>query len=325
MKKFLAILLSIMMLLGMTAAMAEEGGEEQTPVQTTAIEKVYTGMLPVGDTLTFTIECVETVGVASDTPYVTLGAATENGTYEYTVTESDDLTNSIALNVTYPETYGTYTYKITETSTGNTNVTAVKDTVYLQVYNLKDSGKGCTVVGAPDATDTTKNDTFENAYAVGSVEVTKKITGNAANYTDTFPATITLTSDKPLTGAALQWDGADITYTLVPDSTYKYSIAVTLGGAEESTKTLTGVPVGVTVEIAEDEASLNGYTANVTGNGAAVAADAAAKLEVTNEKSTDIPTGVYMDYIPYVLLLAVAVAGLAGFVVKRRLASRDED
>lgn len=332
MKKFLAILLAAMLLLGMTCAFADDpAAGENTITNVTTIKKVYTGALPVGDILTFEVEYVKgTVAQPAD-PLVTIGTAgaTVEGktTCTYTVVSSNDLTNDIPLDITVPDVNGVFTYKITETSTGNTNVTKVKDVIYLEVYKLTDGKSGCTVVTAPDApAGSEKNDQFENAHAVGEVSVKKTIDGNAANYSDTFPATITLTSDKKLDNMKLQWNGEDVNYTLVDGTTYEYAVAVTLGGAQESTKKLTGVPVGVTVTLAEDSTQMNGYKASaVNGNEGVVNAEAALELAVTNTKNAEIPTGVYVDYIPYVVLLAVAVLGLVAFVVKRRMAANNDD
>lgn len=337
MKKFLAILLAAMLLLGMTCAFADDpaaGGDDTDQIVNVAsITKKYTGALPVGDTLTFTVECVDATGEIPATPYVTLGTVgdTVDGvtTCTYKVVDSNDLTNSITLNITPLTKNGAYTYKITETTTDNDNVTKVegKDVVYLKVYKLQDGSEGCTVVTAPGAAkDDKKNEGFENAYAVGEVSVTKTIDGNAANYSDKFPATITLTSAKPLENMSLKWNDTAVNYTYVAESAYKYAIAVELGGEKVTTNTLTGVPVGVTVTLVEDATQLNGYTAgDVTNNGGTVMADSTLALSVTNTKNTDIPTGVYVDYIPYVVLLAVAVLGLVAFVVKRRMAANNDD
>lgn len=337
MKKFLAILLAAMMLLGMTCAFADDpaaGGDDTDQIVNVAsITKKYNGALPVGDTLTFTIECVEATGEIPATPYVTLGTVgdTVDGvtTCTYTVVDSDDLTNSITLNITPLTKNGAYTYKITETTTGNDNVTKVegKDVVYLKVYKLQDNSEGCTVVTAPGAAKgSAKNDSFENTYAVGEVEVKKTIDGNAANYSDKFPATITLKASEPL-NMKLQWNGDDTSYTYVTGSAYEYVIEVQLGGEQVNTNTLTGVPAGVTVTLAEDEeyAEKLGYKAAYGTSTGVVKANETLKLDVTNAKNTEIPTGVYVDYIPYVVLLAVAVLGLVAFVVKRRMAANNDD
>ena len=41
-------------------------------------------------------------------------------------------------------------------------------------------------------------------------------------------------------------------------------------------------------------------------------------VTITNNKVADVDTGIALDSLPYVLLLAVSVVGMAAFVMKKR-------
>ena len=91
------------------------------------------------------------------------------------------------------------------------------------------------------------------------------------------------------------------------------------------------VPVGVQVSVKETnqvgKADLNFYQATYQGNDITIPEDGSSQtITITNTKETSIPTGIELDSIPYIVMLAVAVLGAVGFIVKRRLAAiADED
>lgn len=55
--------------------------------------------------------------------------------------------------------------------------------------------------------------------------------------------------------------------------------------------------------------------------------DTAAVIDFTNTKGFNVPTGIFTDNLPYLVMLAMAAIGLTGFGRSRRRVkkSRDDD
>ncbi|MBQ8556026.1 MAG: hypothetical protein IJ438_09175 [Clostridia bacterium] len=346
MKKFLALLLAAMMLMSAVGVAMADGEDTSTVTYDKAatIEKIYTGALPVGDALSFEVEFVKEMATGSTDDPDLLSFPD----HTVTATEDGSLTNKLTLNYRVPEDLapGGYVYKLTEVSekksdnTANTNVTLDDKVVYVMISKLNDGTSSIAVCGKPteesgvqtaadDLTDETKKDDFTNTYKTGAVDITKEFKGNAAVVTDTFKATVTFTTKENL-------DNFTVTVTppgkttgteskLSIDDAGKAVLDVTI---EKGTLNITGIPYGVTVNVKESsqsgfEDNMNGYTDTYTAD--VTVSETKQTITVTNTKDAVIPTGVYMDYIPYIVILAVAVIGLVAFVAKRRMSADRDD
>ena len=348
MKKFLALLLSVLMLLTVTASFAEDA---VAPSTTEArFTKKYTGAIPVGDTLTFKTEFVINKTTGST---VAPEKAILPDTITLNVTDDADGVFDVPFTVTAPDEYGTYIYKITEDTT-NANSYVKYDTEALYIGVLYTASKlTVTLINEPKAAAPAdfdvedraadvepeenpdgKKDQFVNEYKMGAFSVTKEITGNAANLTDKFVVEVSFTSEKALDNLAMTWTSSTNTGVVnaCPVTELKANEAATMQitiGHEE-TISFQNVPQGVTVKIVEKqqdgkgEGNLNFYTPAYTNQEITVG-ETAQVMEIVNTKETEIPTGVQLDSIPYIVLLAVAVLGVVGFVVKRRMAAADEE
>ena len=346
MKKFLALLLSVLMLLTVTASFAEDA---VAPSTTEArFTKKYTGAIPVGDTLTFKTQFVvnQTTGSTTD-PGILRDTITLN------VTDDADGVFDVPFTVTAPAEYGTYIYKITEDTT-NANSYVKYDTEALYIGVLYTASKlTVTLINEPKAAAPAdfdvedraadvepeenpdgKKDQFVNEYKMGAFSVNKKIAGNAANLNDKFVVEVSFTSEKALDNLAMTWTSSANTGVVnaCPVTELKANEAATMQitiGHEE-TISFQNVPQGVTVKIEEKqqdgkgEGNLNFYTPAYTNQEITVG-ETAQEMKIVNTKETEIPTGVQLDSIPYIVLLAVAVLGVVGFVVKRRMAAADEE
>ena len=356
MKKFLALLLSVLMLLTMTAAFAEEG---ETLTAEGAFTKKYTGALPIGDELKFVPIFVmnETTGeVASDT-YGNPGFLTsdiplkveadEDGVYQLKFT---------AVEVPNAE-YGKYLYKIVEQPVStvtplpedaadqNANPYVEYDTgaLYVAVIYTKDDLR-VTLVTPPGTQDRTtsvlpedapdnKDDQFVNDYKVGEFDVTKTIKGNAANLDDTFVVEVGYTAVTDLNNLAITYtssaEGATaqaVGFTSLVKGT-RQTQQITIGNGE--TISFANVPQGVEIDIVElkqsGKSDLNGYTATYPDGQEITVDETSQTLSIVNNREAEVPTGIELDSIPYIVLLAVAVLGAVGFIVKRRMIAADED
>lgn len=109
----------------------------------------------------------------------------------------------------------------------------------------------------------------------GSLTVSKKVDGNAADATKAFNFTVTL---KDADGAALaETEVGDVT----TDANGKITFA--LKGGES--KTITDIPEGSTYEVTETEVNQDGYTTTSEGATGTIAADATATASFTNTKN----------------------------------------
>lgn len=334
MKKFLALLMAALLLVTMTVAYAEgEGAAAGT------FKKIYTGAVPVGDTLSFNVEFVEETLTGS-----TVAPSPALITVEdHTVVETADKTNDVEYTYTKPAVYGSYVYKITEVAPADAgNVTYDTEPMYIVINYLKENGTDvlsasvCSDPNAGETDEATKKDDFTNEYAVGSFTVKKTVTGNASNTDDKFVVEVTFTAPVDLADVDLYYisstaaEGADPTRVASIDNLKANTAAtatITIGHNE--TITFTNIPVGVSVAVVETAqdgySDLNNYTATYANDSFDVTADTVEAAEITNTKNVEIPTGVSMDTVPYIVLLAAAVVGIVLVVVKRRMAAADED
>lgn len=261
------------------------------------------------------------------------------GVYTYEITEKD---NGVA-GVTYHSDPITLVVTVQQDETFDSkNLVA---TVHCE-YEPEIGG------GAAD-----KNDTFENVYSAGTLSVKKEVTGNMADRDKEFEVTVTFTSEKPvkeaisyehegkaLTVAVTDWKKADEVYTA----------STVLNLKHEETVTFTNIPKGVTYEVkereyADYEASYaytvtyvdndgDGDTSNDTHTydakdtkeiGSTVVYAGSVYLEdvgydhsvvITNNKEAEVDTGINLDSMIYIAILAVAAVGLVGVVARKRTA-----
>ena len=338
MKKLLAILLALGLVLMSVAALAdvpagakdlidtETADAEETPSIKKTYESNKTGVYPA-ETLKFTVTPEEntypaiTVGtnntfavngsaaeytipvnVPAATAYKTLGA----GMYHYTVKEIDPDAKSQA--VTYDKT--------TEFS--------------VDVYAYYEDGEF--IVQPVIYTGTTpsaesKADAFKNKYEVGELVVTKEISGKLADPNKDFTIKITLTSTDTI---ANDLTVATTSTTAVTGDTAKgekrYEFIATLKGGQ--TATISNIPTGVTYTVEETGVTVitadqqianandtNAYEVKYDKETGSISTSAA-NAKVTNIKDITIPEGISVDFVPYVLI--IALAGIALVAMKAR-------
>lgn len=167
---------------------------------------------------------------------------------------------------------------------------------------------------------TTKSTDYDNPVIqvpeTVQLMITKHLSGNMYDASDKF--TFTVTSTK----ASIANTNGDSTNATVSNN--GMTATATLG--KDETVILT-VPVGAKIEITEDTND-EGYTASYTVNGGTTATtdnsytigsiSGNTTVEFTNTKNVDIDSGVLLDSVPYILVLAVVIGGAAVIVVRRR-------
>ncbi len=332
MKKYLAILLALVLCLslGVTAFAADDEAPSVKPADVT-VTKTYelTGgeSAPV-ETLTFTVvpDDNNLGGVEGDVVIGTNNSLTTDGTA------------SIEFKISFP-TYtkvGVYKYTITEVAPNPKTAGVTYDTdplVVVVTVTNKNSGTAttdeleATVAVHKGNEEGDKEAEFVNAFGMGKLTVTKTVSGNLASNTKKFLIHVTFTSETPV--------GSPITYTVAGgEDKETVSFEGTTGTADielshGQSAVFTDIPAGVSYAVAEDsqhtvgadspETTEEGYTVSYKNEKGEIKAKDEITCTVTNEKSTEVDTGVILDSLPYVLVVAVILsAAVLMFVNKRR-------
>ena len=319
MKKLLSIGLAAMLAFGLaTTSFAEEAGNVTTPTDgTVTIHKVYK-LENAGTTSpeeTFTLEQVGdgtvTDGEATSAPHLgtITGAAYEEGAATVSGTTGD-------ITVALPEytNVGVYEYTLKEVAGTTAGVTYYDKGIKLVVTVVNDNnGKLRIAAVHTESTGETKSDNFPNTYKAGKLDVKKTVTGNLGDKNKYFEFKVTLTGEE--------------------GKTYRDSYAVTGGSNTENPSTIKigeetrfllkhdetihieNLPYNVTYTVTET--AVDGYTTTKTGDtGTINAADQTAAF--TNTKTGSIDTGVVLNNMPYILVLAVLAAGVVVFIIRKR-------
>ena len=337
MKKLISLVLALMFVFSMaTVAMADDtwnGSYTASTATSFTIYKDYTSeeTFAPAETLTFTVNAATT---NPDTTSITVPNVTITGA----------VLNDIEITVNVPSftKAGIYEYTIKEnagTAAGATYDTG--KTIYVQILVEYDNVNHKLVIGNPtndtsgivyfikkDSTGA-KVDTFANTFKTNDFTVAKDVTGNMANETDTFEIVVTLTAPEGKTICTpITIGGVEVAASAWTNGVYSKTLSLS---ENDGATTFANIPAGVTVSVAESTSAdkmkgytLTGYsvnganaatTASFTVNGDATSADS---VVVINDNTTTVSTGITLDSLPFVLILAVCAGAVVLFVIKRR-------
>lgn len=334
MKKLFSILLSFAMVLGM-GSVALADGEVETLKKTTqilsdmdkvTITKEYQlkneGTSSPDETFNFTIErtSVTDAGVGIDA--VNMLIPTIN-TATYVKGEAGSTTADKEITVSLP-TYtsvGIYTYTIKEIDGKKAGVTYFGDDIKLVVTVTQgETGFIRTAAVHTEGENGTKSDSFQNEYSAGNLEISKKVTGNLGDKSKYFDVTVTLTGEEGKTYE----DSYPVTGGSIAAGSIEVGTPTTFQIKDGDTIKIGNLPYGVTYTVVEAD-----YTGSNGGYEEAkydfsdekeskLIDNATETIEITNEKTADVDTGISLDSIPYILLLGFAVLGMGALFFRRR-------
>lgn len=332
MKKILSIMFAIILALSMgTVALAEEEKKyEDMPAVT--ITKVYELTNPgtISPAETFTFSELKNFSVTDAAE----GVTTDNmptptiSSISYNLGDAGSDNMSKTAVITLPENYssvGVYTYTFTEIPGETAGVTYYDKEIKLVVTVLQGENGKLRVAAVHTETEggKSKTDKFPNVYSAGSLAITKVVTGNMGDQSKYFNVTVTLNGEEgkeyaesyAVTGGSFSGNPESIKIDVPTEFQLKHG----------DTITIENLPYGVTYTVAEDDYRTEGYReAQIDFKDKNKTIDTASDtVTITNNKNQDVDTGILLDNVPYVLLLACVFGGMSVFFAKRR-GSREE-
>lgn len=341
MKKLLSLALALIMVLTLTVAVAAEDPADMTQV---TIDVTYTatntGTTSPAETFSFSVVKTSVSDAAAgvtteDMPDIAVGGvAFAEGEAAQGGTMVKPVTITLPLVTEFPSV-GIYTYTIQPQAGTTAGVTYYAKNIRLviTVIEAEDGQRRIAAIhtesGEPG--DTEKSNDIEYTYSAGSLEVKKLVTGNLGDRDKEFNVTVTFTApaDKEVRSVISYTDG---TAQTIATSAWKEKdgskqAEVTIALKHNETVTFTNIPYDVTYEVVEAD-----YTSEANGKYDAAKydfTDTAKKIDsatdtvtITNNKGTGVDTGVVLDSLPYILLIAVAVVGVVAFTAKKRTTDR---
>lgn len=245
------------------------------------------------------------------------GQATIQGTKKEVTITSVDATK-------YPSA-GYYFYKFQETAGDSAGVTYNTDPYYIRVAVVYNSDTKALEINNVTMfnNEWKKVSEIDNFYSAGKLTVQKIVTGNIANSDDTFNVTVRFTPEEgkklksKIAGRIIDNNLGNVTITDGEDeqtATFKVKAGTTV--------VFTNIPEGVSYEVEETQA--NGYDAPAykvntkEGNTGTIVGGKTDEAIITNNKGIQIDTGVFMNNLPYLLVLIFAAACGVGFVVSKK-------
>lgn len=310
MKKFVAILLTLMLVLGVSAAFADEF--TSTPTFTKVLHIANEGTTAPATTFEFTAEFDHVEDGNGHTltgvnaPAITLSDAVFTAT-------STDASIDVEINAGAFPVVGVYFYTVTEAASSNAGIYNHAEKMLLKV-TVTNAGNGLfaeTYAFYADK-DASKNDTVTNTYKAGKLDISKKVEGNLGDESKYFKFTVTLKGEKGKTYAD--------SYAVSGGSYAENPTSVEVGGTytfhlkHDDIITIANLPYEVEYVVSEDKED---YTANIEKAEGKISA-ASQSADFVNTKTGDIDMGVTTENLPYVLLIGFVVLAGAALLLKRK-------
>lgn len=328
MKKLISLALALVLILSLSVtAFAAEAptqltknyeivGTGSSPAETFEFEHLTCTQVRFGGTLSN--------GNVIDANYVnTNGLYPTIGTAVYNAGDAGSANKTKTISVTLP-TYpavGEYTYTFNEKDNGTAGVTYRSETIRLVVTVTQgEDGRVQVYSVHTEAENGEKTGSFNNTYSSGELAVTKTVTGNMGDREKEFIVTVTFTAPD---GDTVK---SDITYTkgtttnhvTFANGSNTATAVITLKHGE--TITFTNIPYGVTYSVTENDYTSDGYDAaryTYPDNNKKIDSEKDT-VTITNTKVASVDTGITLDSLPFVLILAVCAGAVVLFVIKRR-------
>ena len=240
-------------------------------------------------------------------------------------------TKEITITLPRYNAVGVYIYQVYENDNGTAGVTYRKDPITLKVTVIEQNNKIRVAAVHTEGSGETKSDTFTNTYSAGKLSISKTVTGNLGDKLKEFEFTVTFTKPEGKTvksnisykTRATEQDPTTISQSdWNSDGTLVKKIYLKNGETIE----FTNIPYGVSYTVSEtadanyttkinnvDKTATDG---KISTDGKIEAAETTVAFE--NRRDGNVDTGVYMDSLPYILALAVALGGAVVLFTRKR-------
>ena len=332
MKKLLSLALALIMVLTLSVAVAAEDPADMTQV---TIDVTYTatntGTTSPAETFSFSVVKTSVSHAAAgvtteDMPNIAVGGvAFVEGEAAQGGTMVKPMTITLPPVDDFPSV-GIYTYTI-QPQAGTTAGVAyyTKDIrLVITVIETADGQRRIAAIhtesGEPG--DTEKSNDIEYTYSAGSLSVTKSVTGNLGDRAKEFNVWVTFTAPEAgVVNSTISYIVDGETKTIAPAEWEENTASVQIALHHEETVTFTNIPYGVTYHVEEDSYEAEDYKTSYNKQDGTIGA-ASDAVTITNTKGTTVDTGVVLDSLPYILLIAVAVVGVVAFTAKKRTTDR---
>ncbi len=320
MKKFIAILLTLMLLCLSAGALAQ--GDTDVPAAPTytdmtsvTVTKVYklegAGSSPAE---TFTLEQVGDGVVKSGEATTAPALGTIRGAeFNEGAASADGAEANITITLPTYTNVGVYEYTLQEVAGNTAGVTYYGEKIRLVVTVINDETGNLRVAAVHTESDGAKSDTFANTYSAGTLNVTKTVTGNLGDKSQFFEFKVKLTGEEGKTYAN-SYTVSGGSYDSNPSS-IEIGEETTFHLKHGETLSIANLPYGVSYTVTETEAE--GYSTTKEGDSGSITA-ATQTAAFTNDRTTTVDTGITTDSLPYVLLLGIVVLAGAVLFIKRR-------
>ena len=332
MKKILSLALALVLVLSMSTIAFATDGEETTydDMSTVTLTKEYMltndGTTSPAETFAFSaLTCTNVTDAAN-------GVTTDNApvptiaSVSYTAggAGGDSAKKDITITLPTYNSVGIYTYTFSETDGGTAGVTYRSEPITLVVTVIEQGGKVRVAAVHTEGACAAKSGEFNNKYSAGSLSVKKTVTGIMGDQQKEFTVKVTFTAPAGDTvrGDITYVDGTE-TKTIAAGEGWTGSKVVDITLKHNETVTFTNIPYGVTYTVVE-----NDYTGKENGGYDAPSYQfddnnkkidsASENVTITNNKGGVVDTGINMDSMPYILMLAVVFMGLFVFFSKKR-------
>ena len=237
--------------------------------------------------------------------------------------------------VTLPEFehVGIFTYTINQTAGNTAGVTYDDTTVYLKVTAIEQDGIVRIIATYYGENPAAKGAMFVNEYSAAPITIGKTVTGNMGEQDRYFAIKVTLTNPEGKSAPA--------TYAITAGTSYAGQITEITADQENTvylkhgeTLTIENVPYGVTYTVVEDDYTAAPYSydaaeyagSDVSNNTVNGLMDAATEnVQITNNKGTDVDTGVELTSLPYILTALASLGGGAAVFFARKRKANAED
>lgn len=336
MKKILSIMFAIILALSMgTVALADEGKYDDMSTVTITKDYILTNPGTISPAETFTFSELKNFSVTDAAEGVTTDnmptPTISSISYDLGDAGSDNMSRTAVI--TLPDDYssvGVYTYTFTENPGETAGVTYYDKEIKLVVTVLQGENGKLRVAAVHTETEggKSKTDKFPNVYSAGSLAITKVVTGNMGDQSKYFNVTVTLNGEEgkeyaesyAVTGGSFSGNPESIKIDVPTEFQLKHG----------DTITIENLPYGVTYTVVEDDYTVDEDGKKDYDNAVYTLSDENCKIDsdfdtvtITNNKNQDVDTGILLDNVPYVLLLACVFGGMSVFFAKRR-GSREE-